>query len=723
MTPAASQRVPSNHALAAWAAGAAAAISCGMIAFLVGGAAGLLYLFVYVLATLPGWPLGFALFGRRQAAGWLSGALLGYAVTSLALWAAIRMSYHSTGELATVWIVLVLVTWVPFALAPPAPAVSVTRWTRRDTLAICLIFLLVAILCGQPFRKVGIADPDGTRAYRAYFTMDFFWHTAIVAEVSKFTTPPRNPFWASEPLHYYWTYFILPSAVIGNAPARLALEIEPVLLINAMMTAMLLAGMVFVLAWIVVPRPGLAGAATAFVILSASAEGTYALLDLLHRGRPLVWVRDLNIDAMTAWAFGGLRVDDLPRSFWWVPQHATACALGLVALAGAASHGARGTLRAIAIEGVALGGAVLMSPFLGAAMSGVYGVSIAVDALAEPRMWLRRVALHAAAAVPVGAALGWCVATGVLEGTSGAMKFGIGGLAAHAPMLGLLLSLGPVLLPALGGLWPPRGVPRTAIPALSGLAVGLAIFYLVRMPLDEAYVGFRAGQVMLISLPGLVALAMTRWWDHPRLRTAGIGLFAMLFFIGLPTTAIDCYNAQDTTNRAMGPGFLWTQTLTPNEQEAYRWIRRATEPRATVQFEPVSRGRDSWSMIPTFAHRRMAAGMAYSLLYVPQFGERSARARQMYETPDAGQAWFIARDLGVDYIYVDRRERDAVPPIGLDKFSAHPEEFPLAFSNAEVRIYAVAAHAPQARRGPGGDILLADAHGFGISSPSRSSSR
>ena len=68
----------------------------------------------------------------------------------------------------------------------------------------------------------------------------------------------------------------------------------------------------------------------------------------------------------------------------------------------------------------------------------------------------------------------------------------------------------------------------------------------------------------------------------------------------------------------MGPGFLWTQTVTPDEQEAFRWIRRATAPEATVQFEPVSRGRDSWSMIPTFAHRRLAAGMAYSLLYVPR---------------------------------------------------------------------------------------------------------
>jgi hypothetical protein len=692
MTWAASVRASADHRMAVPAAALVVAASIVTIAFLVGGAAGLLYLCLYLLATAPGWPLGFALFGRRHATGWLSGALLGYALTSLAIWAVIRLGYHSGVAFVAAWALLTVAAWMIFALPARTPATSLPPWTRRDTLALCLVFVVVALLCGQPFRKVGVADPDGTRAYRAYFTMDFFWHTALVAEVSKFATPPRNPFWASEPLHYYWTYFLVPSAVIGSAPSRLGLEIEPVLLINALMTAMALAGMVFMLAWIVVPRPALAGAATLLVILSASAEGAYALLDLMRRGRSLALIRELNVDAVAAWDFLGLRIDDLPRSFWWVPQHATSCALGLVALAGAAAHGARGTLRAIALEGLALGASVVMSPFLGAALSGVYGVSIAVAAADDPRLWLRRVARHAAAAIPVAAALGWCIATGILEGTSGAMRFGIGGLAAHSPLVVLLLSIGPVLVPAVAGLWLSGGVPRRAIPALSGLLVGLAIFYLVRVPLDEAYVGFRAGQVILISLPGLVAVAMAFVWDQPRYRPAGLALFAALAIVGLPTTVIDWYNAQDTSNRMMGPGFLWTQTVTPDEQEAFRWIRRTTRPEATVQFEPVSRGRDSWSMIPTFAHRRLAAGMAYSLLYVPQFGERSERARLMFDTPDAAQAWTIAHELGVDYIYVDRREREAVPAASLAKFDAHPEDFSLVFSNGEVRIYGVVPH-------------------------------
>ena len=129
--------------------------------------------------------------------------------------------------------------------------------------------------------------------------------------------------------------------------------------------------------------------------------------------------------------------------------------------------------------------------------------------------------------------------------------------------------------------------------------------------------------------------------------------------------------------------------MTPDEQEAFRWIRRATDPQATVQMEPVSRGRDSWTVIPAFGQRRMAAGMAYALLHRPEFDERSNRARRMYETPDAAEAWGIARELGVDYLYVDRVERQNVPPASLDKFDAHPEHFRLVFSNREVRIYGV----------------------------------
>jgi cation transport ATPase len=53
------------------------------------GAAGLGYAVVFAAAVAPGIPLGLALFGRRNPAGWIAGALVGYGTTQLALWAAI----------------------------------------------------------------------------------------------------------------------------------------------------------------------------------------------------------------------------------------------------------------------------------------------------------------------------------------------------------------------------------------------------------------------------------------------------------------------------------------------------------------------------------------------------------------------------------------------------------------------------------------------------------
>ena len=65
-----------------WALGGSFAVCLATVLWISTGAAGVLYLPLYALATLPGLPLGFALFGRRHAAGWIGGALLGYGLTA-----------------------------------------------------------------------------------------------------------------------------------------------------------------------------------------------------------------------------------------------------------------------------------------------------------------------------------------------------------------------------------------------------------------------------------------------------------------------------------------------------------------------------------------------------------------------------------------------------------------------------------------------------------------
>ena len=48
----------------------------------------------------------------------------------------------------------------------------------------------------------------------------------------------------------------------------------------------------------------------------------------------------------------------------------------------------------------------------------------------------------------------------------------------------------------------------------------------------------------------------------------------------------------------------------------------------------IVRGRETWSLIPTFAERRMAGGNAIALLNTPEYAEKSEQVRQIYATPD-----------------------------------------------------------------------------------------
>ena len=99
-------------------------------------------------------------------------------------------------------------------------------------------------------------------------------------------------------------------------------------------------------------------------------------------------------------------------------------------------------------------------------------------------------------------------------------------------------------------------------------SIALVMLYLVRIS-EASWVGFRAGQLILVSLPLLLAPVLARLDISRR-----VALAAVIFVAGFPTTAIDTWNAQDIGNRRPGPGFRWTIWTTPEQQQAFAWIRR-----------------------------------------------------------------------------------------------------------------------------------------------------
>lgn len=596
-----------------------------------------------------------------------------------------------------VWALSLAAAWaVGRSLA--GPAIDLPAWTRRDSVALALVLLMVPALVTRPFVKVGATDDAGSRQYRAYFIADFVWHAALTAELAKHEPRPRNPFLADEPVHYYWTYFRIPATL----SVETGLPVQDILKLNAFATALLLVASIFLAAWAALPgQPMMVALAVALTTLCASVEGLAGLADIVRRGLPLSEVRDLNIDAIAAWAFKGLRIDNLPRTMWYTPQHGFACALGLLAIPVGIIGGVRAKPSAIFLAGLALAGSLAFNPLLGVVFCAVYGVTVLLDAnhqRSSPALLLR----HALAVLPVAIAFGWCSWNEVGEGAGAALHVGFFGLARNSPVVSFLLQFGPLLLPMA------VGIPATAQtkgrsiwPAATGVAIAIVVMHFIALTVDLAWVGFRGGNLFFVFAPAIVAQGLMAVRQRGRFLVSALVMFVMA--LGLPTTIIDAFNAQDVANRGLSRDaerargfdvafntndeFHWTVLVTAPEQEALNWIRVNTNLNAVVQMEPTIRGRETWSLVPSFAERRMATGVAIPLLPVPEYAERNPRVRSIYASNDAKAAWETAKALGIDYLYVDSTERAAY--YGVAKFDANPQYFERVFQNREASVYAL----------------------------------
>ncbi len=648
------------------------------------GPAGWVYLALFAVWLLPGVPIAALIFGRHPAAV-IAGAAIGYPLTGLLLWIPVAVGVPRPGLFAAVWIAATAPLWL--ALWPRRRnRIDMPAWSRRDTAALTLVLLLVPALVGRPFTRIGEPDASGARQYRAYFTADFLWHMALTAELEKFTRPPRNPYLDGEALHYYWLHF-LPPAVAGATLGGVLPDRVGRLTINDLGTGLIFIATLFLFAWTVCGGgAAAAGWAAGLAVVASSAEGLYLIQRHLRAGVALAAIRDINVDAVTAWFFGSFTIDGLQRSLMYNPQHSMSCAAGLIALAVAARAGARMTAGVAGIAGLALGFALMLSPFAGGALTLAFALSIAAGLVADRRGWPARALALCASALPVLVALAWCAMTLTFEGAAGDVRLGLYPRVMAAPMTSLALAAGPVLVPAAIGL---AAAPRFSTeirPAFFGLAIGLILLFFVSLRSADVWVGWRAGQVILITAPAMTAVGLSRLFASTSGRAAGVALVVLVAAVGVPTSVLDVVNAQDVTNRGMGPQFAWTVLVTRPEQEALDWIRGHTRPRDVVQMEPTSRGRETWTLIPAFAERRMSAGLPISLLARPEYEIRSRDVRALYETHDPELAFCLAQTLGIDYVYVDRIEREHFPEADT-KFSLRPDLFMPVFANSEVRIF------------------------------------
>lgn len=649
------------------------------------GAAGWLYALLYCVAVLPGLRIGFALFGRSHVGGWISGALIGYTLANLAAWAAIQLHHATAFGFFTAIAIVTAVVWLSLSRVRE-PLIALPPWTPGSTISLSLVLILTLFVAVPPLSNVGWTDNEGNRYYRAYFTADFVWHAAMTAELKKFELPAKNPYLRDTNIHYYWTYFMVPAAISGTGPHALQ-DIQRCLKLNALLTGLLLMAAIFLATWVAVPRAGPAAAAVALALVASSAEGLAGIVGAWYTDQPLSTLKNVNIDAISSWALGGYRIDGLQRSIWYVPHHSMAYALGLIAIVGITASAGRAGRAATFLLGCVLACSVLFSPLVGGLFGLAYGIAFVAYAFWRPNP-IATIFTQIDILVPVAIAIAWQVEEHMVEGAGGALEFGFARQSLHHPVLALLVSLGPILFVAIAGLWRSAHYPLRRFAAHGVLVlVSLAAMYLVRLSIDLSWVGFRTGHMLLLVLPAFAARFIAIGWDTRR-HTLVAAVVVVTLLTGAPTLVIDEFNAQDIHNYDVSPGdFPFTIVVSTRQQAAFDWIRTHTPLTAIVQMDPVERGRSTWSLVPSWAERRMAAGLPISLMHTPEYDTQSALAHTMYSQSDPEAAWRIAKQLGVDYIYEDDVERRN--DSGAESFGKAPSRFELVFRQGDVEVYRV----------------------------------
>ena len=615
-----------------------------------------LFLIALGLFALPGLPLARRFFSGIES--WLAGAALGFLMSSLAASLLHRFQLAAPLYVLAVPIVLSLGS----ALVAPRIKLRALRCEpdEKELLWTSATAFVVLGIVSIPFLTVGAATPSGI-AFRAYFSADLMTHLSVIAELQKGEFPLTNPFYSGSSLGYYWLFFVFPAAVgalTDNQAALLSLYVAGGFLFGALLFA-------------TARRIGLPSSraflATSVALTAASYEG---LLVLLRKES----FTDINVDALSRWAFHLTSLDGLHRSLLYTPQHLFSYSLLLVLLL-------------LVMRRVPLDRAT--ATVCGFLLGGMAGTSIVTAMLAGPWLvlvfFLRRRSARSFLGVAAWTTttalslLAWFVALGFFGDAGGALVLRV---PAWQELVSLLALDAGALVLLLALRRRPRSVLEGEIALLAGMAL-VAILFLDLEGYEGVWMAWRAGSVLLVCLAILAAATLE----------SGIRpLHGLIVVPALLTIVLDVYNAQDVANRRMSPGeFRWTTTVSLAEWEALRFLRDETARDAIIQWDVRARELGEWAFIPAIAERRMAVGFPIFLLDLRKYRVRERRhARPIFGSGDAEEAHLQAVALGIDYLFIGRAEV-SLRGDALRGLFQSPNHFRAVFENAEVTLLEVLA--------------------------------
>ncbi len=671
---------------------AAAGLAASVLAILRTAGDLAVFFGAFAVFVAAGWPLARWYMGDQASAwaraivaiflGYLAGALV-YMALRAAHIAAPGMVLLACGALAG------LLTWT-VGRHNRAGLIDVAGLDRHDATAVAGLILLVVLLVGPVFANVGRQTHAGA-AYRAYFIADLFAHMSVTAELAKGVTPPVNPYLPSEALPYYWGYFTFPALFSALRPALLPDR-------GILLTDLILAAVCVSLWYIATRLLGASRLAAAVawvvVIVATSFEGAFLVVREWLLGRGLWEFRNWNVDAVTRWAWDLPPFDGLHRIMWYTPQHEMAVTMGVLVLATMVrARDADSSARGLA-DGVLLGSAWAFSSFNALLLIAWYGL---VELLVLVRRWPVRVLswlrARALAAAIVLVFVGLTLALQMVPRSAGDVLLQVNRHFLKGPWAFIALSFGPALLFAPLGLWATfHRRPPVALSLAILTLVCTDVFLFVEVQGHEnTYVPFRAGHLFYIVLAFLLAAAIDAWRGWPR--TARRIAWAILLvgtLAGLPTAALDWYNARDITNVMISPGlFPWTVHISADDLQAAHWIDAELPADAIVQTDASARGRATWAFIPAFARRRERSGLGLFEPNPRRFDKDIERIRIIFRTGDLDLAYGYCQRMGIQYLYVGAAERAANGSAAVDKFQSDYKRFEMAFRLGSVTIYKV----------------------------------
>ncbi|MGV3517132.1 hypothetical protein [Luteitalea sp.] len=616
----------------------------------------------------------------------LLGPPVGYALSSLCLLGVWLLGGRSGWWLLGTPLAGSVLAWYT---PPLRRGLDLPRFDRRDAMAVGLLMWLVPAIVARPYALVGEDLPEG-RAYRAYFTADFVWAMAVVSEVSKGDVLPANPYHLDMPLHYYWLAHLLPA--VEHRTLGREVRLDQLLLADAVFSGTMFLGFLYALGkqFTRAVAPTLIGCVA--TVLLTSPEGLYAMCDLWRQHRPLSLVRYLNIDAISRWMFGALPIDGLQRLLLYQPQHQIGYALACTALLLMVQQRRRPQVGAAAMAGAVLGCAFLISTFSALMVAAMIAV-VGAWAIVRTGAWQVGAWQALSGGVPVLVAVWLSRRLEYVTGGGQLIDIVPNPLAVRHPIVGPMISMGPVLLTLAIGAWLWRrrspGRDRALLTGVALLICALFYFFVDVRDHQDVYVGWRAGHLVFITCGGFVGWT---WWRlvHRTGRTlhrAGVVGLALYVALTAPTVVIDLYNVQDLSNREMAAGFPWTLMLGHDELNALQWIARNTPVDARVQVDPVARDPGTWAYIPAFGERRMSAGLPISMIPLAPYQRDSERVRRLYTSTDGATVVREAEAMHIDVLVVGPEERKAHPAFG-SLLDGNAIAFPALYRTRNVTLYA-----------------------------------